>query len=219
MRLVIDNEMWRIDELATYSIGQDNSKGSGIFFMLYKTFLICWISFGLGYTVMIMTFIARGMRSKKITRIEHKLAVNLKHTQSKIWNEFSKEISYLRRVFNELQLSKVKVSEHTALHLANRTTREEMYNTIAYPLLQRVYVDECTCEIPPSKYPRSNSFPDLRDLSYGSKEKDGVCCRPRRRANSEVVATVRESFPPFDDCEISLQSVNRPSNGILVVVR
>lgn len=90
--------------------GQDNTKGSGPFFTLYKIFLICWISFGLGYIVMIMTFIARGMRSKKITRLEHKLAMNLKLTQSKIWNEFNKEVNYLRRVFNELQLSKVKVS-------------------------------------------------------------------------------------------------------------
>lgn len=93
-----------------YNTGQDNAKGSGFFFGLYKTFLIGWISFGLGYIVMIMTFIARGMRSKKITRLEHKLAMNLKHTQSKIWNEFNKEVNYLRRVFNELQLSKVKVS-------------------------------------------------------------------------------------------------------------
>ncbi|XP_050582411.1 open rectifier potassium channel protein 1 isoform X3 [Bombus affinis] len=157
-------EIERVEEAKRERIeinGQDNSKGSGFFFMLYKTFLICWISFGLGYTVMIMTFIARGMRSKKITRIEHKLAINLKHTQSKIWNEFNKEINYLRRAFNELQLSKVK----------------------------RVYIDECNYEIPPSKFPRSNSFPDLRDLLYGSKEKDKLCNRPRRRANSEVVPT------------------------------
>ncbi|XP_050479892.1 uncharacterized protein LOC126868463 isoform X3 [Bombus huntii] len=157
-------EIERVEEAKRERIeinGQDNSKGSGFFFMLYKTFLICWISFGLGYTVMIMTFIARGMRSKKITRIEHKLAINLKHTQSKIWNEFNKEINYLRRAFNELQLSKVR----------------------------RVYIDECNYEIPPSKFPRSNSFPDLRDLLYGSKEKDKLCNRPRRRANSEVVPT------------------------------
>ncbi|XP_012136396.1 open rectifier K[+] channel 1 isoform X2 [Megachile rotundata] len=144
-----------------YVAGQDNSKGNGIFFILYKAFLICWISFGLGYTVMIMTFIARGMRSKKITRIEHKLAINLKHTQSKIWNELNKEMNYLRRVFNELQLSKVK----------------------------RVYVDECEYEVPLSKFPRSNSFPDLRNLLYGEKEDDGICYKPRRRANSEVVPT------------------------------
>ncbi|XP_076224954.1 open rectifier K[+] channel 1 isoform X4 [Nomia melanderi] len=98
--------------------------------------------------------------SKKITRIEHKLATNLKHTQSKIWNEFNKEINYLRRVFNELQLSKVK----------------------------RVYVDECHYEVPRANFPRSNSFPDLRDVLHGEK---GYECfvrqRPRRRANSEVV--------------------------------
>jgi len=95
--------------------GQDNTKGSGPFFIIYKIFLICWISFGLGYIVMIMTFITRGMRSKKITRLEHKLAMNLKLTQSKIWNEFNKEVNYLRRVFNELQLSKVKVSDLVGL--------------------------------------------------------------------------------------------------------
>lgn len=96
----------------------DYTKGSVAFFIMYKIFLICWISFGLGYIVMIMTFIARGMRSKKITRLEHKLAMNLKLTQSKIWNEFNKEVNYLRRVFNELQLSKVKVSDLVGLDQA-----------------------------------------------------------------------------------------------------
>ncbi|XP_012278236.1 open rectifier potassium channel protein 1 [Orussus abietinus] len=141
-----------------YVAGQDNTKGSGIFFILYKTFLICWISFGLGYIVMIMTFIARGMRSKKITRLERKLAMNLKHTQSRIWHEFNKEVNYLRRVFNELQLSKVK----------------------------RVYVDEVQYQTPPSKFTRSNSFPDLRDLVYGGLA-NPIPPHPRRRANSEVV--------------------------------
>ena len=98
-------------------LGQDNTKGSGFLFVLYKTFLICWISFGLGYIVMIMTFIARGMRSKKIAKFEHKLAMNLKHTQNRIWNEFNKEVHYLRRVFNELQLSKVKVNIITCLFI------------------------------------------------------------------------------------------------------
>ncbi|XP_076620196.1 open rectifier K[+] channel 1 [Colletes latitarsis] len=150
-----------------YVAGQDNSKGSGVFFILYKSFLICWISFGLGYIVMIMTFIARGMRSKKITRIERKLALNLKHTQSKLWNEFNKEINYVRRVFNELQLSKVK----------------------------RVYVDECNYEVPPAKFPRSNSFPDLRDLLHGAKGNDSMrYYRPRRRANSEVVPTEEDKM-------------------------
>ncbi|XP_012224441.1 uncharacterized protein Ork1 isoform X2 [Linepithema humile] len=138
-------------------LGQD-SNGNGPFFIMYQIFLIFWISFGLGYIVMIMTFIARGMRSKKIIRLEHKLAMNLKHTQSKIWNEFNKEVDYLRRVFNELQLSKVK----------------------------RVYVDEYDYDVPPAKLPRSNSFPDLRDLAIGGFV-DDFTPHPRRRANSEVV--------------------------------
>lgn len=190
-----------------YLIGQDNSKGSGFFFILYKIFLICWISFGLGYTVMIMTFITRGMRSKKITRIERKLAINLKHTQSKIWNEFNKEINYLRRVFNELQLSKVKVKQillffillldsflydASLLHACVLINAIYQFNIYVFSIIdfQRIYVDECNYEIPPSKFCRSNSFPDLRDLLYASKEKDEMYQRPRRRANSEVVPTV-----------------------------
>ncbi|XP_043491474.1 uncharacterized protein LOC122517142 isoform X3 [Polistes fuscatus] len=155
-----DDWLWRLRgrEKKECLIGQDNTKGSGFFFVMYKTFLIIWISFGLGYIVMIMTYIAQGMRSKKIIRIEHKLAMNLKHTQSKIWNEFNKEINYFRRVFNELQLSKVK----------------------------RVYVDEYNYETPPTKFSRSNSFPDLRKLIYGGFEAPAPL-HPRRRANSEVV--------------------------------
>ncbi|TGZ54335.1 uncharacterized protein Ork1 [Temnothorax longispinosus] len=166
-------EKWSYDESVYYAFvtlttigfgdfvaGQDNTKGSGPFFIMYKIFLICWISFGLGYIVMIMTFIARGMRSKKITRLEHKLAMNLKLTQSKIWNEFNKEVDYLRRVFNELQLSKVK----------------------------RVYVNKYDTEEPPAKFQRSNSFPNLRDLTIGGYT-DGFIPHPRRRANSEVVPT------------------------------
>ncbi|XP_058804377.1 open rectifier potassium channel protein 1 isoform X2 [Phymastichus coffea] len=140
-----------------YVAGQDNTKGKGLWFALYKAFLIVWILFGLGYIVMIMTFIGRGMTSKKIARLEHKFAVKLKHTQSKIWQEFNEDINYLRRVFNELQLSKVK----------------------------RVYVDECVYDTPLPHYPRSNSFPNLRDLLYGGLEPSPPC--PRRRANSEVV--------------------------------
>ncbi|XP_034946988.1 open rectifier potassium channel protein 1 isoform X2 [Chelonus insularis] len=141
-----------------YVAGQDNTKGSGFLFILYKSFLIAWISFGLGYIVMIMTFITRGMRSKKIVRLEHKLAMNLKQTQHKILSEFNKEVSYLRRVFNELQLSKVK----------------------------RVYVDEYDYETPPTSLMRSNSFPDLRKLVYGGLPSTAPI-HPRRRANSEVV--------------------------------
>lgn len=136
-------------------IGQDNRNGSGPFFTMYKIFLICWISFGLGYIVMIMTFIARGMRSKKIMRLEHKLAMNLKLTQSKIWNEFNKEVNYLRRVFNELQLSKVKVSDLVDLDQTILSNRRFLPGKYPHTFLWKIFISLCflfflrfTLEIP-----------------------------------------------------------------------
>ncbi|XP_048511601.1 open rectifier potassium channel protein 1 [Athalia rosae] len=173
-------EGWQYDEAVYYAFvtlttigfgdyvaGQDNTKGNGILWILYKIFLIVWIVFGLGYLVMIMSFIARGMRSKRITRLEHKLAMNLKHTQSKIWNEFNKDVNssvnYLRRVFNEMYIMKLKP----------------------------VYQDECNYEIPSDcKFARSSSFPDLRELIYGGLE-IAPPTQPRRRANSEIAPVIQ----------------------------
>nr|CAD7260803.1 unnamed protein product [Timema shepardi] len=83
-------------------------KGHDDLFLVYKIFLIVWILFGLGYLVMILGFITRAMRSKRITRLEHKLAANIKMTQSKIAHGFAKDVTYLRRVLNELYLLKLK---------------------------------------------------------------------------------------------------------------
>lgn len=58
---------------------------------------------------------------------------------------------------------------------------------------QRVYVDECDYEIPPTKFSRSSSFPDLRNLIIGGYA-DNIVPHPRRRANSEVVPMVRDSL-------------------------
>ena len=49
--------------------------------MMYKVMLLVWIVFGLGYLVMILGFITSAMRSKKVARLERKLANNIKHTQ------------------------------------------------------------------------------------------------------------------------------------------
>lgn len=54
---------------------------------------------------------------------------------------------------------------------------------------QRVYVDEFDYEVPPTKFSRSNSFPNLRNLMIGGYV-DNFIPHPRRRANSEVVPAV-----------------------------
>ena len=64
---------------------------------------------GLGYLVMILGFISRAYRSKRLYQIEKKLTKTLKQTQSRIWGEFMEDITYVRRVLNEMYLLKVKV--------------------------------------------------------------------------------------------------------------
>ncbi|KAJ9586868.1 hypothetical protein L9F63_019550, partial [Diploptera punctata] len=86
----------------------DKLHDNEILFILYKVLLLIWIVFGLGYLVMILGFITRAMRSKKVARLEHKLASNLKHTQSKLWHNFTRDMSYFRRVLNELYVMKLK---------------------------------------------------------------------------------------------------------------
>lgn len=50
-------------------------------------------------------------------------------------------------------------------------------------------MDEYDYDTPPPQFPRSNSFPDLRELVYGGLEPP-TPPHPRRRANSEVVPMV-----------------------------
>uniref|UniRef100_A0A1B6FNI7 Potassium channel domain-containing protein n=1 Tax=Cuerna arida TaxID=1464854 RepID=A0A1B6FNI7_9HEMI len=75
---------------------------------MYKLGVLMWIMFGLGYMLMLISFLTRVMKSKRVRNIEHKLALTIKSTQSKIWNEFSQDITYLRRMLNEMYLLKIQ---------------------------------------------------------------------------------------------------------------
>jgi hypothetical protein len=55
-------------------------------------------------------FLYRGLRSKRIKRIEHNLAINIKETQKKIWHGVTKDVGYLRKILNEVYFLKFKVS-------------------------------------------------------------------------------------------------------------
>lgn len=59
---------------------------------------------------MLLGFVTRAMRSKKMVQLEHKLVEALTH--NKIWHGFSKDVGYLRRIMNELYLDKFKVIIH-----------------------------------------------------------------------------------------------------------
>lgn len=61
-------------------------------------------------------------------------------------------------------------------------------------------MDEWDYDTPTPKFPRSNSFPDLRELIYGGLEIPEPPC-PRRRANSEVV-------PLVSQCPLNIKKKN-----------
>lgn len=59
---------------------------------------------------MLIGFIARGMQSKKITRLEQQLTDNIKLTHNRIWHGVSKDVGYLRRILNEVYIMRFRVS-------------------------------------------------------------------------------------------------------------
>lgn len=75
--------------------------------MAYKLLLVCWVIFGLGYLIMLLSFVARAMQAKKIVRLEEKFLAQITH--SKIWHGFVKDVGYVRRLINEMYFDKVKV--------------------------------------------------------------------------------------------------------------
>ena len=78
--------------------------------MLYRMMVLIWILSGLGYLMMIMGFITAFLRSKRLARIERKLANNIKLTQSKLWNSLTSDVHYLQHILNEMYVMKLKVN-------------------------------------------------------------------------------------------------------------
>lgn len=58
---------------------------------------------------MLLGFITSGMRSERVHRLEQKFAYQLKSTQSKILQGFTRDIAVIRKIINEANLLKVKV--------------------------------------------------------------------------------------------------------------
>ncbi|ODM98550.1 Open rectifier potassium channel protein 1 [Orchesella cincta] len=80
--------------------------GHNIWLWLYKAFIIIWITFGLGYLIMILGFIAKGLKSKKVRGVLEKRLTGIRSTKEKL----SKDIDYMRRIVNEMYLMKLKPS-------------------------------------------------------------------------------------------------------------
>lgn len=81
-----------------YVAGANNEEGTH--FIFYEIFLLIWIVGGLGYVVMILNFIAKGMRSKSLQALEQKIATNILRTPQKIRHE-------LRSILEEFLIHRV----------------------------------------------------------------------------------------------------------------
>ncbi|XP_046801514.1 open rectifier potassium channel protein 1 [Lucilia cuprina] len=118
-------------------------KEFGGWFVVYQIFVIVWFIFSLGYLLMIMTFITRGLQSKKLSQLEQQLSSNIKATQNRIWSGVTKDVGYLRRILNELYIMKFKPvytdEEEFAqtLHRSNSCPELTMYRVDPVPIPRR----------------------------------------------------------------------------------
>lgn len=115
MSNVLENARYRALILFNFFVaGTVNNGFKYGYFFTYQIFLIVWITFGLGYIVMLLGFITSGMRSKGVHRLEKKIASQFKNTQNRILQGFTKDISVIRKIINEANLIKIKVSYHNS---------------------------------------------------------------------------------------------------------
>lgn len=90
--------------------GTVNNGFANGYFITYQIFLIFWITFGLGYIVMLLGFITSGMRSESVHRLEQKFANQFKSTQNRILQGFTRDMAVIRKIINEANVIKLKVS-------------------------------------------------------------------------------------------------------------
>ncbi|CAG0878659.1 unnamed protein product [Darwinula stevensoni] len=86
--------------------GNQTADGS-IWMWVYKIMVVCWIIFGLGYLLMILGYISKAYRSKKVRRMERKIRRRLRGASEKI-GRVSREAKDIKRLANALNLVVVK---------------------------------------------------------------------------------------------------------------
>ena len=72
----------------------------------YRTLIVTWIVFGLGYLVMVINIITKGFRSKPVVELEKKMAARIRATR----NRLAEDALLLRQLVNEIKVINVKVT-------------------------------------------------------------------------------------------------------------
>ncbi|XP_055545751.1 open rectifier potassium channel protein 1 isoform X2 [Wyeomyia smithii] len=94
------------DYTSTFEPSQQHEFGE--VFIAYEIFVVVWFFTGVGYVFMILGFIAKGLAHKKVQRLQKALAMNVMETQQRVWHGVTKDVSYLRKILNEVYMLKFK---------------------------------------------------------------------------------------------------------------
>lgn len=208
------------DYVPTFQPGQ--AKKFGVQFIFYQIFIIIWFIFSLGYLLMIMTYITKGLSSKKLARLEEQLSSNIKATQSKIWNNVTKDVGYLRRILNELYIMKFKPvyndpgDKFTASVLLRRSVScpdLTMYQTTS-PVLGRKRAfsenfegDETRRQLVFGTPARTSSDTDLQKINKEKTFQTAQAFMQTTDLLAKVVTALGNIRPPQDDVR-SITSTN-----------
>lgn len=98
------------------------------------------------------------MKSKRVANWEHKISKNIRATEHLVRQEVSKDLNFLRRLLNEVNFMKVKVSQ---ICPSGRCERIKIIFYFAQP----VYTDEDS-EKPNQSLKRSSTCPELSMYHY-----------------------------------------------------
>lgn len=123
------------------------------------------------------------MKCKRVAEWEHKISQNIRATEHLVRQEVSKDLNFLRRLLNEVNFLKVKVSKNFS-SMPNRLFLL-IKNTC---FIQPVYTDEDSKK-QYSSLPRSSSCPELSLFHYKTPPRS---LRGRSCSVANAVRTVRK---------------------------
>ena len=110
-----------------------------------------WILFGLGYLLMILGFIGKGLTHKKVRIVIENRLNNIKSTKDKLSND----VAYMRRVINELYMMKIKpvfteeaMAENDQYYI--RKTGDLIERTQSHPCLRQLEKERQALEVLPT---------------------------------------------------------------------
>jgi len=206
-------------------IRKGQGKGRTIWLWIYKSIVIVWIVFGLGYLLMILGFISKGLKSKKIRSAVEKRLISIRLTRDKL----TKDVEFMRRIVNELYLMKVNQEnnewEEDEEYVAMKS--EQGARRFSFPGCQlkgwdRVYnwdfkvnVRKCNSE---SDLIEKENYPDeLPEVPELNPDTDLLLNKVISILNSDVMGSVKEAVDELNYLEEqdtrSAWSAERTSRG------